>query len=406
MPWNPLSWFKRPAQTALQNANTNVLKLALRNYIKAVNNYEKNNLTTSDVRNVLSRVIGNNNKRTIKNRLANGVARAIAASRHAIPTALEVATSVSAAPKGTITEATAAKNVNNATKNVNRAYIMNTILKNVTKLNTPNKQTAAVQAMINYNPKINFKSLILPPNSEIVRKLLTNANIAANVKYGANRKIKNSLYSPPSTERNAVNIPSGFFNENAAAAAKKAENNAAAAAKKAANAAAAAAAISKLPGPVTVNAAKRAANNAIIANAIARANAITNTTPQVNINAVIPLLQNALKLAPNKTVKSNIGRRLSNLQRRALLKAPPNAEMTRKIGNYIWNERAWGGYLGSSVNRNYPKIAREIKANPQYNLTKINKAALNAYLATKTGHNQAHRNRAMAISAALFAPGN
>jgi hypothetical protein len=231
------------------------------------------------------------------------------------------------------------------------------------------------------------------------------ANNAANTKYGANRKTKNSLYSPPSTESNAVNIPAGFFNANNAATRRKAENNAAAAAKKAANAAAEAAAFAKLPDKVTVNAAKRAANNAIIQNAIAKANAITNATPQANINAVIPLLQSALKLAPNNTVKSNIGRRIGNLKRKALFKFQPSAAMTKKIGNYIWDVRAWGGIGGLTVNTNYPKIAREIKANAQYNLSKTNKAAINAYLTGKTG-NQAHRNRAMAISSALFARGN
>jgi hypothetical protein len=389
MVWWPFSLFTRQAQNALQNANTNVLKNALRNYIKAVNNYNKNKLTTQDVRNVLNKVVGNNNKRIIKNRLANGVARAISASRRALPSAVEASVQTAmAGPNGTITESAAAKEVNNATKSVNRAYIMNTILKNVTKLNTPNKQAAAVQAMINYNPKVNFKSLINQPNSNLVKKLLTNANRAANAKYGVNRKKQNLTPSMPSKQTNAVNIPAGFFNENA----------------KASNTAATAAAISKLPGVVNVNAAKRAANNAIIQNAIARANAITNATPQANINAVIPLLKNAIKLAPNATMKSQLGGRIAKLTRRALFKVPqPNANMTKKIGNYIWDVRAWGGLLGRSVNENFDKIAREIKANAQYNLSQTNKAAINAYLAGKTGYNQAHRNRAMKISKALFA---
>jgi hypothetical protein len=421
--YNPFSWFSRQAQNALQNANTNVLKNALRNYIKAVNNYNKNKLTTQDVRNVLNKVVGNNNKRIIKNRLANGVARAIAASRRALPSAVEASVQTAmAGPNGTITESAAAKEVNNATMNVNRAYIMNTILKNASSLATPNKQAAAVQAMINYNPKINFKSLILPPNSNIIKKLLANANTAANAKYGANRKKPNLTPSMPSKQTNAVNIPAGFFNENAkkaannaaTAAGKKAANNAATAAgNKAANNAATAAAISKLPGEVTVNAAKRAANNAIIQNAITKANAITNSTPQANINAAITLLKNAIKLTPNKTMKSQLGGRIAKLTRRALFKEPPvnnsanRAALVKQVGNIIWTYKAWGGFGGLRVNTNYAKLAKQIKnevaKGGYFNIKKLNTAALKKYLSEQTGRNQAHMNRALAIANALNA---
>lgn len=417
MVWWPFSLFTRQAQNALQNANTNVLKNALRNYIKAVNNYNKNKLTTQDVRNVLNKVVGNNNKRIIKNRIANGVARAIAASRRALPSALEASVQTAmAGPNGTITESAAAKEVNNATMNVNRAYIMNTILKNASSLNTPNKQAAAVQAMINYNPKVNFKSLILPPNSNIIKKLLANANTAANAKYGANRKKQNLTPSMPSKQTNAVNIPAGFFNENANAAAKaKAEANAAAAAaaKKAANNAATAAAISKLPGKVTVNAAKKAANNAIIQNAITKANAITNSTPNANINAAITLLKNAIKLTPNSTMKSQLGGRIAKLTRRALFKEPPvnnsanRAALVAKVGGTIWTNKAWGGWGGMAVNTNYAKLAKEIKnevaKGGKFNIKKLNTAALKKYLSEQTGRNQAHMNRALAIANALNA---
>jgi len=411
MVWWPFSLFTRQAQNALQNANTNVLKNALRNYIKAVNNYNKNKLTTQDVRNVLNKVVGNNNKRIIKNRLANGVARAIAASRRALPSAVEASVQTAmAGPNGTITESAAAKEVNNATMNVNRAYIMNTILKNASSLATPNKQAAAVQAMINYNPKINFKSLILPPNSNIIKKLLANANTAANAKYGANRKKPNLTPSMPSKQTNAVNIPAGFFNENA----KKAANNAATAVgNKAANNAATAAAISKLPGEVTVNAAKRAANNAIIQNAITKANAITNSTPQANINAAITLLKNAIKLTPNKTMKSQLGGRIAKLTRRALFKEPPvnnsanRAALVKQVGNNIWTYKAWGGFGGLRVNTNYAKLAKQIKnevaKGGYFNIKKLNTAALKNYLGKQTGRNQAHMNRALAIANALNA---
>jgi hypothetical protein len=372
MVWWPFSLFTRQAQNALQNANTIVLKNALRNYIKAVNKLNKNKLTNQEVTKILNNVNAtSNNKRKIRNRLANGVARAIAVSRHAIPTAAGAAfataalPNVAAGPSGNITETAAAKEVNNATKNVNRAYILNTILKRANLANN----NAKVQAMINYNPKINFKSLIRTNNSPNIEKLFTMANTAANSKYGANRKKQNLTPSMPSKQTNAVNIPAGFFNENAA---------------------------------------KKATNNATIEKAIAKANALNSKATQANIEAIVKLLQNANKLATNQATKTRIGNKIANLQRAALLKMPVNnsanrAAMTKKIGNYIWDERAWGGLFGLGVNINYPSIAGRIKANTRYNLSKTNKAALNAYLAGKTGYNQAHRNRAMAISNALFA---
>lgn len=400
--YKPWTWFSRNAQVILANANTNVLKNALRNYIKAVNNLNKNKLTNQEVTKILNNVNAtSNNKRKIRNRLANGVARAIAASRHAIPAAAGAAfaaaalPNVAAGPSGNITETAAAKEVNNATKNVNRAYILNTILKRANLANN----NAKVQAMINYNPKINFKSLIRANNSPNIEKLFTMANTAANTKYGSNRMTKNSAPSMPSKQTNAVNIPAGFFNETASAA------------KKAANNAATAAAISKLPGEVTVNAAKRAANNAIIQNAITKANAITNTTPQANINAVIPLLQNAIKLAPNKTVKSMIGGKIANLKRRALLVNPKNATnsaaLVKQVGNNIWTYKAWGGFGGMRVNTNYAKLAKQIKnevaKGGYFNIKKLNTAALKNYLGKQTGRNQAHMNRALAIANALNA---
>ena len=142
------NFFWRPAKNALNTASTQVLRNALRNYIKAVDKFNKNKLTTKDIQNVLTQVVGNNNKRIIKNRLANGVAQIIIAARLASQTGRKLAIALSAGPKGTINETAAAKNVNNATKNINRAYIMSTIIKNISKLNTPNKKAAAVQAMI------------------------------------------------------------------------------------------------------------------------------------------------------------------------------------------------------------------------------------------------------------------
>lgn len=114
--YNPLSWFSRSAQTVLAKANTSVLKNALRNYIKAVNSLKPNMRTNQAITKLLNQAnVNANNKRVIKNRLANGVAKIVFASRPAIAQAANVV--AKGAPEAPA--AAAVNTVTNKIKNLN-----------------------------------------------------------------------------------------------------------------------------------------------------------------------------------------------------------------------------------------------------------------------------------------------
>jgi len=120
--WNPLSWFSRSAQTVLANANTSVLRNALRNYIKAVNNLQNKN--NAHIYGLMMKTANGANA-SYKNRMVNGIAKIVAASHRGIA---QAATAVAnGAPEGA-----AAVAVNNATaaiKNLNnRMAELNTLL--------------------------------------------------------------------------------------------------------------------------------------------------------------------------------------------------------------------------------------------------------------------------------------
>lgn len=196
--YNPLSWFSRSAQTVLANANTNVLKNALRNYIKAVNSLKPNGRTNQAITNLLNQAnVNATNKRVIRNRLANGVAKVVAASRRALPQA--AAAVANGAPEGA-----AAAAVNNATakiKNLNKRMAeLNTLLppgatatsnnkarlymtkkyNNVANraINTNGKYAAIWKAINTLKTENRLKAALPPrtnvPNTALVLKFLNN----------------------------------------------------------------------------------------------------------------------------------------------------------------------------------------------------------------------------------------
>jgi hypothetical protein len=194
------------ANTGLKNANTTALRSALNKYIKAVN--ELPNKTNVSIRSLM------NNKpegsiKAYRNLVANGVANAVAASKHA-----KVA--VAAANVGAVNESAAAKQVNNAArqinnlkkvegsiplsrglggalfgvkrgnnqnnsgKNVNRNYVL-AILKNNAKY--PNNHSK-INAIVAYNPGLNFSKLARNNNNSKIKNLLAQANSIKKFKQG------------------------------------------------------------------------------------------------------------------------------------------------------------------------------------------------------------------------------
>ena len=203
-----MSWFRRNAQVVLANANTTTLKNALRNYIKAVNSLKPNGRTNQAITNLLNQANANaNNKRVIRNRLANGVAKIVVASRRGI-------TQAAAAVENGAPEGPAAAAVNNATRTINNFRVSPPIpvpvglagkIFGVTKGKNQNNNASRtninyitkiaknktgyyrtngsrVQAVLAANPILNFASLVNKTNNANVKrllKLLANVPVAA-----------------------------------------------------------------------------------------------------------------------------------------------------------------------------------------------------------------------------------
>ena len=112
-------WFSKSTQTAkviYSNANTNVLRSALRNYINAVKALQGNARTNAEILkqlNVNSVNVGNNT--TMKNRIAKGIAKIVVASKNTLWGAAAAAAGAPGAPS----ETAAAGNVINLTANIN-----------------------------------------------------------------------------------------------------------------------------------------------------------------------------------------------------------------------------------------------------------------------------------------------
>jgi len=158
MAWyNPLSWVGRNANSIARKASTSVLKNALRNYIKAVNSLKPNMRTNQAITNLLNQAnVNANNKRVIRNRLANGVAKIVAASRPAIAQAANVvakgapeAPAATAVIKATsqITTATPPAAINRALLNVVLAKTTNQKLQD--NINNRSKSEALVKELKN-----------------------------------------------------------------------------------------------------------------------------------------------------------------------------------------------------------------------------------------------------------------
>ena len=169
--YNPLSWFSLNANAIARKASTNVLKSALRNYIKAVNSLKPNMRTNQAITKLLNQAnVNATNKRIIRNRLANGVAKIVFASRPAIAqAAIAVATGAPEVPAATAVNTVTAKvnslvgatvknQYNTAANNVQTAINK---AKNTTNLLS--KQAAINKAKISLKTYKNLMNAILPP---------------------------------------------------------------------------------------------------------------------------------------------------------------------------------------------------------------------------------------------------
>lgn len=132
--WPPSTWFKRSAQTVLSNANTSVLRNALRNYISAVKALPNKN--NAHIYGLMMKTANGANA-SYKNRIINGIAKVVIASGPALGQA--AAAVANGAPEGA-----AAAAVNNATAKINAAS--GAFVKNQYNTAANNVQTAINKA--------------------------------------------------------------------------------------------------------------------------------------------------------------------------------------------------------------------------------------------------------------------
>jgi len=187
MVWfKPWTWFSRNAQVVLANANTNVLKSALRNYIKAVNNLpNKNNAHIYGL--VMKTANGAN--ASYKNRIVNGVAKIVAASRRALPQAAEAV--VTGAPEGPAAEA-----VNTATAAVNNLNAL--MAKPINSLTTSELIRLSNKTNISNNTR---RSLATAINTKLAALAPNNSNTREALEISRNKLIP----KPPAANRTALN---------------------------------------------------------------------------------------------------------------------------------------------------------------------------------------------------------
>ena len=197
--WNPLSWFSRSAQTVLANANTSVLRNALRNYIKAVNNLPNKN--NAHIYGLMMKTANGANA-SYKNRMVNGIAKIVAASHRGIA---QAATAVAnGAPEGA-----AAAAVNNATaaiKNLNnRMAELNTLLPPGASATPNNKARLYMAKKYNNsaNRTINKNGKYAPIWAAL--NVLKAANTAAVMEElpGANIELTRNAFLPNTNNRKA-----------------------------------------------------------------------------------------------------------------------------------------------------------------------------------------------------------
>lgn len=104
---------------------------------------------------------------------------------------------------------------------------------------------------------------------------------------------------------------------------------------------------------------KQATNNATIQNIFTRADAVTEQTPNANVNAIIRQLENSKKLTTNQAMRTQINGRISKLSRGALFKAPPNVRKGQVGGvtrNVYFHKNLKNGYFIKNQNGYYKKL--------------------------------------------------
>jgi hypothetical protein len=290
--YNPLTWFSRSAQTVLANANTSVLKNALRNYIKAVNNLpNKNNAYIYG----LMMKTANGANASYKNRFTNGIAKIVAASRRGIVQAANAV--ANGAPEGP-----AAVAVNNATAKINN------LNRRMAELNTllPPGATATPNNMA--------RLYMAKKHNNVANRAINTAGKYASI-WAAINALKTSATAPALNEVNRmkkINAALGEINAagnniNKLRGIKTRLNNAG---------------FNRSQAATSVITKYDIISNKLVANkALKNAEALTVNSNQATINSVLNQLRKVQNRVPN-TMRTRISNKIANVERQSLLKTP------------------------------------------------------------------------------------
>jgi hypothetical protein len=298
--WNPASWFDRgTAKSMINEVNSATLRNALRNYVNAVN--KLNNKNNAQIYGLLMKTANGANA-SYKNRIVDGVAKIVAASRRALPKAVEAAA-------GMAPETGAAAAVNNATAKINN---LNKLMsgfkggnanalakfygnsgrnyKSNRNLNSRRSGGARYASLWNnLNRRTNVAAFSELPGNEATAPALNEANRQAKI---------NKALSEINAANNNINKLRGIktrlnnagFNRGRAPASSVAKYN------------------------TLVN--KLSANKAL-----QNANALTPNSNQATLNRVLSNLRKIQKRVPN-TMRTRISNKIANVERQSLLKMP------------------------------------------------------------------------------------
>ena len=297
--WPPSTWFSRSAQTVLANANTQVLKNALRNYIKAVNNLpNKNNAYIYG----LMMKTANGANASYKNRFTNGIAKIVAASRRGIVQAANAV--VNGAPEGP-----AAVAVNNAAakiKNLNNFMAgfkggnSNTLAKYYTNSGRNSKSNRVLNSgrnggarytslWNNLNRRTNVSAFAELPGNDATAPALNEVNRMKKI---------NAALGEINAAGNNINKLRGI---------KTRLNNAG---------------FNRSQAAASVITKYDIISNKLVANkALKNADALTGNSNQATINSVLNQLRKVQNRVPN-TMRTRISNKIANVERQSLLKTP------------------------------------------------------------------------------------
>jgi hypothetical protein len=301
-------FFSKKATEIKNNTNSIVLKSALQNYIKAVNSIKPNMRSNQAITNLLNQAnVNASDKRAIKNRIANGVAQIIIASRRALPKAADAA--AGNAPVGP-----AAAAVNNATAKIKN---LNNFMNGFKGGNA--NALAAYYTNSGRNYRVNRNVNAGRNGGGRYSSLWNNLNRRATVS-GFAELPGNEASAPALNEANRLKkINAALAEINAAG------NN-----------------VNKLRGIKTrLNNAQfnrnKASENAqkkynmlnikLAANKVLKnANALTKNSNQATINRILTNLRAVQNRVPNN-MRSRIANKIANVERQSLLKSPSTEQV-------------------------------------------------------------------------------